>query len=232
MQYQTAVLYLEQIPKIVVDAGFDLATFLSFLVTIIIFLIGTWVTIRNANQKSSEQLQIMTQTLAAQKTSLDLTIESQKETLAITVASQKEIARSTAVKVSRQAWIDELRQCCSLYMAQLYILNGHSQTQQAYEELGHSLSKNNFGQAGAELVVAYTTKLIELRSQLFELRYRIELLANPKEDLFKRLIQAVVATLSIAESATSAQMLAACDEIKQAVQEILKIEWDRTKAML
>lgn len=221
MKYETSVVYLEQVPKLVVDTGFDMATFLSFAITVFIFVIGTALTIWNANKNGREQREIFNETIAAQEKTLERTLE-----------SQAKIARSGAVKISRQAWIDELRQCCSSYVALLVIINGHSLHRDAHESFGHELAKQNHADAAAELVVGWTSKLVELRSKIYELRYRIELLSNPKEELFQLLLVHVRTGVSICESAPTEELLKECEAIKDVAQQILKTEWDKTKNML
>ena len=98
MKYETSVVYLEQLPKIVVESDFDLATFLSFVVAVVIFAIGTWLTIRSSNKNAIDQRVIFNETTSSQEKALNKTLE-----------SQVHVARSIAIKESRQAWINDLR---------------------------------------------------------------------------------------------------------------------------
>lgn len=109
MKYETSLVYLEQLPKIAIDTGFDWPTFFSFMATIAVFTIGTWITVRSSNKNYHQQDQILRKTLSSQEKALFLTLNAQEKSLRITNESQEKIARANAVKVSRQAWIDQLR---------------------------------------------------------------------------------------------------------------------------
>lgn len=219
MKYETSVIYLEQVPKIVVDAGFDLATFLSFAVTIIIFAIGTWLTIRSSNKNSSVQRNIFNETVIAQDIALDKTLK-----------AQAQVARSNAIKESRQAWIDELRQCVSQILSLFIVINSHQQLKKATEDFARSLSSNH-AETAANIVVGWGGELASLRSKMFELRYRVELLSNMKEDLFVELGDQITHGVDICENSSRQEVLIRCELIKLTAQKILKIEWDKTKNM-
>lgn len=98
MKYETSVVYLEQVPKVVVDTGFDLITFLGFLVTMAVFALGTWLSIRSADKNSELQREM-----------LQLSLDSQARNLEDQINSQEKISRSSALKTSRQEWINSLR---------------------------------------------------------------------------------------------------------------------------
>jgi len=72
MKYETSVVYLEQIPKVAIDSGFDWATFFSFMATIAVFSLGTWLTIRTSNKNAIQQEEIFKGTIDAQEKSLEL----------------------------------------------------------------------------------------------------------------------------------------------------------------
>lgn len=98
MKYETSVVYVEQLPNLTVDTGFDLTTFLGFLVTMAVFALGTWLSMRNADKNSDVQRELL-------KVSLD----SQAKSLAAQINSQEKISKSNALKTSRQEWINSLR---------------------------------------------------------------------------------------------------------------------------
>ena len=98
MKYETSVVYVEQLPKVIVDAGFDLITFLGFLVTVTVFALGTWLSMRNADKNSEVQREL-----------LRLSLDSQATSLKEQIRSQEKISRSNALKNSRQDWINSLR---------------------------------------------------------------------------------------------------------------------------
>jgi hypothetical protein len=98
MKYETSVVYVEQLPKVVVDTGFDLTTLMGFLVTVVLFGLGTWLAMRNADKNS-----------AVQRDLLRLSLESQAASLNEQITAQEKISKSNALKTSRQEWINSLR---------------------------------------------------------------------------------------------------------------------------
>lgn len=102
MKYETSVVYLEQVPKVVVDTGFDWSNLWTFFATVVIFMLGTYLTIRNFNKTVSSQ-----ESVAAENAKI------QREN----ISSQELIAKQSSLKVSRQNWINELRDTCAQYIA-------------------------------------------------------------------------------------------------------------------
>lgn len=221
MKYETSVVYLEQIPKVAIDSGFDWATFFSFMATIAVFSLGTWLTIRTSNKNAIQQEEIFKGTIDAQEKSLELAHK-----------NQEKIARSNAVKVSRQAWIDQLREACAEYLSLLLTMNGHIREQEAQLDFGKKLTEKNQVEIGTELVIVWVRTRNDLRTKIFELKYKIELLANPKEELFKELLMLVNKGVYFCEGTESKGVVELCEQLKNVTQEILKIEWDKTKNML
>lgn len=221
MKYETSVVYLEQIPKVAVDSGFDWATFFSFMATIAVFSLGTWLTIRSSNKNYAQQEQFFKDTIKAQADSLRSTHD-----------VQEKISRSNAVKISRQAWIDSLREACSNYLSLLLIMNGHVREKDSKLGISNALTSMKELVKGAEVVTSWLQARNDLRLKIFELKYRIELLSNPKEDLFRELLELVNEGVSSCESSSAQDLVVLCEKIKVVAQQILKIEWDRTKNML
>lgn len=98
MKYETSVVYVEELPKLAIDTGFDLTTFLGFLVTMVVFALGTWLAMRNADKNSEVQRDL-----------LRLSLDSQAKSLSEQIKSQEKISKSNALKTSRQEWINSLR---------------------------------------------------------------------------------------------------------------------------
>ncbi|WP_079229435.1 hypothetical protein [Pseudomonas putida] len=98
MKYETSVVYVEELPKLAIDTGFDLTTFLGFLVTMVVFALGTWLAMRNADKNSEVQREL-----------LRLSLDSQAKSLSDQIESQEKISKSNALKTSRQEWINSLR---------------------------------------------------------------------------------------------------------------------------
>jgi hypothetical protein len=221
MWYESSVVYFAKIPKVVIDSGFDWATFFSFMATIAVFSLGTWLTINTSSKNAAQQKEIFKDTIEAQEKSLRLTHK-----------SQEDIARSNAVKVSRQAWIDQLRDACSEYLSLLLIIAGHEGEKDSKLDFGQKLVAGNEVAFGAQLVMEWLRIRNELRSKIFQLKYKIELLSNPKEELFKTLLEQVNEGVACCETMAPKELVKLCEQMKSTTQEILKIEWDRTKNML
>lgn len=220
MRYETSVVYLEQVPKVTVDTGFDLATFLSFAVTIVIFAIGTWLTIRSGDRNALEQRRIFEES-----------IKNQNESLEKTLNSQESVARQVSIKASRQEWINELRDCCARLVSAILTLNNHGRMRDATTELAHTLAAAG-GADGATIVIAWSNKMTELRGHVYDLRFRVELLSNPNEELFVELARCMESAILGCENAKVEDVYRECAKIKSVAQRILKVEWDRTRKML
>lgn len=154
MSYETSVMYLANMPKFTIDSGFDWATFFSFMATIAVFTLGTWLTVKTSNKNAAVQKEIFKET-----------IEAQEKTLNSTHKNQENIARSNAVKISRQAWIDQLREACSEYLSLLLIMSGHVGEKDSQITFGQSLVSGNEVVYGAQLVIEWTRTRNELRSK-------------------------------------------------------------------
>jgi len=221
VKYETSVVYLEQIPKVAIDSGFDWATFFSFMATIAVFSLGTWLTIRTSNKNYIQQDLIFRETIRAQAESLNATHE-----------IQERISRSNAVKISRQAWIDNLRDACANFLSLILIMGNHVKEKKYKLGIGQALTGLNEVAKGADYATSWLQARNELRLKILELKYKIELLSNPKEDLFEELLVLVNQAVDSCERANNQELVSLCEQIKGVAQKILKIEWDRTKNMI
>jgi hypothetical protein len=236
VRYETSVVYLEQVPKLSLDTGFDLATFLSFLVTVIIFVLGTWLAIRNSNKNTAEQRRMFDDSMIRQDASaneqrdaFEKTIRSQERTLEVTIKSQESIARSNAVKVSRQDWINELRNSCAKYISTVLVISLHAEQKKSNDDFAEILAKTDPARA-SELLSNWHNELSRLRTIAYEQKYKIELLSNPSEVLFQNLCAEVLHAIRISQESPQ-DVIISCDKITSLASEILKIEWDKTKNM-
>jgi hypothetical protein len=218
VKYETSVVYLEQLPKIVVESDFDLATFLSFVVTVVIFAIGTWLTIRNSNKNAIDQRAIFNETTSSQEKALNKTLE-----------SQVHVARSIAIKESRQAWINDLRGACSDYIAALGVLQYQIDNKSVYQIFIDKVAKKDASKA-AELVASWELEKRRVKQLAVSLKSKIEMLSNPNEKNFQELIVLVNEALIKAET-VSGDSGKTCESIIRISQVILKSEWNRAKRM-
>lgn len=147
-----------------------------------------------------------------------------------TVRSQEELARKVAVKQSRQDWINELRNCCSDYVAAIMVLKGHKYMHESHSNLAKTLI-NHDPVAAANMQAEWGREHSLLRTSVYSLRAKIILLSNPKEDLFKDLLREVDKALDKANEG-GITLMDEFDRIIELSQLILKIEWDRARKML
>lgn len=106
MRYETSVVYLEQLPKVVIDSGTDWVTLGGFISTVIVFVLGTIVTVYSFRKTVKSQEQIATSN--SLKASRQAWINDLRDSLAAFVAS--------AITV------EELRQEMGVWLVQKRIL--------------------------------------------------------------------------------------------------------------
>jgi len=147
-----------------------------------------------------------------------------------TVRSQEELARKVAVKQSRQDWINELRNCCSDYVAAIMVLKAHKYMHESHSNLATKLIDHD-PVAGANMQAEWGRENSLLRSSVYSLRAKIILLSNPKEALFKELLHEIDRALDKAGDGGISSN-GEFDRIIELSQQILKIEWDRARKML
>jgi hypothetical protein len=147
-----------------------------------------------------------------------------------TVRSQEELARKVSVKQSRQDWINELRNSCSSYVAEILVLKGHQMIHDAHSNVSLKLLEHDPA-AAANMQAEWGRERSALRSSAYALRAKIILLSNPREQLFKDLLREVDDAMDKAES-DGESVRDQCDRIINLAQQILKIEWDRARKMI
>jgi hypothetical protein len=124
----------------------------------------------------------------------------------------------------RQAWIDALREDLATFFASTRTFSRATQEQQILEARG-----------GPEAPFAMSKEKIgDLRYQVAETRYRIQLRLNPKEAEHTELLRLM--TLALAKQQEVLNGAGATDAALQAVEnaaayapQILKAEWERVK---
>ena len=217
MKYETSVVYLEQVPKIVVDTGLDLPTLISFAVTILIFALGTWLTLRNSDENSKQQTLNLKESLAHQEQSLTRTIE-----------SQEGVASKNSLKASRQGWINDLRDATSQYVAatmNVQRLNNFRQQRSRYWE---RLEEKDFAEHSRSFS-EWAVDHIEAVKEVKRLKAKIELLLNPVEEASMKLMEAVEEAERQCDTSGSS-LVNPCRDIITCCQVILKNEWEKAKS--
>jgi len=146
-----------------------------------------------------------------------------------TVRSQEKIATAGAIRASRQAWINELRDCCASYVAAVLRIsdlrgkrtrwlkakNIHMEEWRAFQYF----ETENPGWVELSLSAINEARMY---------RAKVEMLLNPGEEATLILLSAMdVAYESEGQSTKNLPDL--CDEIVSSAQKILKAEWVVTK---
>ncbi|QKF52779.1 hypothetical protein [Pseudomonas graminis] len=213
MKYETSVVYLEQIPKVVVDTGFDWSNLWTFLGTICIFMLGTYLTIRNFNKTVQSQEKVAAQNFTLQRDA---------------VATQERIANQNSLKASRQDWINDLRNTCAAYIAEalnVQRLNIYWESAQPKYRLYSRTEPSIAHQMHADWAASH----VQAMKDLISLKSKIELLINPDETDSKELMKAVIELyFECDRAAGSAKKLA--ESVVYWCQHILKQEWEKAKA--
>ncbi|EIU3489690.1 TPA: hypothetical protein NID39_005328 [Pseudomonas aeruginosa] len=227
MKYETSVVYLEQVPKVTVDTGFDLATFLSFMATIAVFAIGTWLTIWNTNKSFKKQREMFDEAAQNQRTDLDRTIVNQNQALERTIASQELVARQNSLKASRQAWINDLRDVCADYVAA--VMNIQRLNNYWEGSKGAIQSKLLTDPPLAhQMQTEWADSHIGAMKEAKRLKCKIELLLNPEEEDSKQLMGAAEDALRECDKPGAAAD-EHCAILVEYCQTILKQEWEKAK---
>ncbi|MBZ9780877.1 hypothetical protein K9857_04840 [Pseudomonas sp. REP124] len=213
MKYETSVVYLEQIPKIVVDTGFDWSNLWTFFATVLVFMLGTYLTIRNFNKTVASQ-----EALAAENAKI------QREN----ISSQELIAKQGSLKASRQNWINELRDTCAQYIAaalnvqQLNVYREAAQPSWNLQRINDSVIAN-------EVQADWSVSHIQAMKELVSLKAKLELLLNPEEVDSKEFMKAVNELHKECDQ-PGGPAKAVAGNVVYWCQHILKQEWEKAKA--
>lgn len=212
MKYETSVVYLEQVPKVVVDTGFDWSNLWTFFATIVIFMLGTYLTIRNFNKTVSSQ-----ESVAAENAKI------QREN----ISSQELIAKQSSLKVSRQNWINELRDTCAQYIAAALNVNQLNIYWDAAQE-SWKLQRINDSVIANQIQADWSVSHMQAKKELVSLKAKLELLLNPEEVDSKEFMKAVEELHKECDQPGGpAKKLA--ENVVWWCQHILKQEWEKAK---
>ncbi|MBK5437968.1 hypothetical protein JFV30_14400 [Pseudomonas sp. TH32] len=240
MKFETSLVYLEQIPEIVVNSGFDWATFWSFSATVSIFVLGTYLTIKNFNKTivsqekvALENFELQRKLISSQETSANQNFELQKEMIASQdlaakqtfeiqkemIASQEIVAAQASLKTSRQNWINDLRDACATYISAALNL----QRLNLYREAAPSWH------SGDTALREWSFSHIQAMKELVSLKAKIELLLNPSEPESQELLECVNELHNACDQA-GGPAKSICENVVARCQIILKKEWEKAKA--
>ncbi|MCK3851537.1 hypothetical protein [Pseudomonas sp. W2Jun17] len=217
MNYESSVVYLASLPKLEIESGVDYPTLIGFAVTVFIFGLGTWLSVRTSNENSRQQTE-----------NLNKTLEHQERSINKTISSQESVAEKNSLKSSRQAWINDLRDTCSSFVSEalnVQRLNNYWESakpsyaykQKAEPELAHQMHLD------------WVNSHIQAMKEVARLKSKIELLLNPEEIDSKELLKAVTeAAIECDKNGGSAN--SSCQTVVEWCQHILKQEWEKAKA--
>jgi hypothetical protein len=124
----------------------------------------------------------------------------------------------------RQAWIDALRQDLATFFA----------TARAFARANQELQHFGVGAQGGAPLSFTEQKISDLRYQIAETRYRIQLRLNPKEPEHVELLRLMQAAIdkqqsALATSNSTDEVLLAVERAAEFAPQILKTEWERVK---
>ncbi|MDD2092373.1 hypothetical protein NP522_19495 [Pseudomonas guariconensis] len=146
-----------------------------------------------------------------------------------TVESQESIATASAIRSSRQAWINELRDSCANHVAAvLHIADLRMQRVQWLAAKNVHMQEWRAFQLFENENPSWTGYSSVAVNQARMLRAKIELLLNPDEketvDLLNALDEAYKGAANDVDNLSDL-----CDEVVGRAQKIIKAEWRRTK---
>ncbi|MBN2990350.1 hypothetical protein JWR97_01680 [Pseudomonas cedrina subsp. fulgida] len=241
MDFETSLVYLEQVPKIFVDTGFDWATFWSFAATVSIFVLGTYLTIRNFNKTIISQekvaldnFELQQRLIVSQEVSASQNFELQKEMIASQdlaakqafavqkemIQSQEVVAAQASLKSSRQNWINDLRDACALYISAAL----NVQRLNLYRE-----AAERFWSEDDTALRDWSLSHIQAMKELVSLKAKIELLLNPSELESQQLMECINELHDECDQAGGPAKLI-CGNVVLRCQTILKKEWEKAKS--
>lgn len=124
----------------------------------------------------------------------------------------------------RQTWIDALRQDLATFFA----------TARAFARANQELQHFGLGGQGGAPLSFTEQKISDLRYQIAETRYRIQLRLNPKEPEHVELLRLMQAAIEKQQSALAThnatdEVLLAVERAAEFAPQILKTEWERVK---
>lgn len=241
MNFETSLVYLQQVPKVFVDTGFDWATFWSFAATVSIFVLGTYLTIRNFNKTIISQekvaldnFELQQRLIVSQEVSASQNFELQKEMIASQdlaarqafavqkemIQSQEVVAAQASLKSSRQNWINDLRDACALYISAAL----NVQRLNLYRE-----AAERFWSEDDTALRDWSFSHIQAMKELVSLKAKIELLLNPSEPESQQLVESINELHAECDQAGGPAKLI-CENLVVRCQTILKKEWEKAKS--
>lgn len=195
---------VRELPKLVLDSPTDWLAVLSFLITALVVLGTTWLTIKNY-----------------QKT-IDLQDRIAKKSQEIeTTKSRVEI-----LSKNRQDWINTLRGTISEYVSVMLSLVELMELRKAVQRDFEALGR----EGNIEATVEWNYKIHAARTLATQLRVKIRLLSNPKEEDFITLLSAI-GRLHDAVDAGRKSVSTEIEDVVTTSQKILKQEWERVKSV-
>ncbi|NIF19670.1 hypothetical protein [Pantoea sp. Cy-639] len=146
-----------------------------------------------------------------------------------TVKSQEDVATAAIIRSSRQAWINEVRDCCSRYVAAVCSVSDLIIKRGGWFEcngidIGQTGAWISFERENPDWVELSVVSVNETRA----LRAKIQMLLNSGEAETDDLLKAMDDAYERA-SKGEREMSGLCDAIVFCAQKIIKIEWERTK---
>lgn len=201
-----AEVLVKEVPRISLETSTDYVAILSFVITAIVVAGSTWLTIRNYQR----------------------TIDFQEKIAEKDAELQMTKTRVDVLSKNRQDWINTLRNTIIDYIsAALSLYQLHDIMYADAQDLG-VVNKDEFS------IVDIHHRIDAAKTEMIRLKTKIELLSNPYEEDFKKLIDALDkvegAVFKIPNVMTS-NFHGECRDLVSISQNILKKEWERVKRL-
>ncbi|RJG10970.1 hypothetical protein D3879_14930 [Pseudomonas cavernicola] len=198
MGIENSIITINRVPELraLIDTGTDWLTLGGFLLTVVVFALGTWATIYNFKK---------------------------------TILSQEKVSKANALKVSRQDWINELRDTCSEFISAALTVQRLCNVHELQRALREKLALDK-SEEYSRIISQWTSDHVGAMADVNRLKAKIQLLSNPNEGNFIALIGHVETALEVCNQDGNSAA-APCKLIVEVTQEILKTEWERVKRM-
>lgn len=201
-----SVVTIQRVPTLVVETGTDWVTLGGFALTLSVFVLGTFLTIRNFNKTTVSQENIASKN---------------NETL-------QNIAAMNTLKSNRQTWINDLRNTCAQYISAILNVQRLNNYYEARKAPWLALQAEN-PEEHSRLFADWAADHVNAMKEVKFLKAKIELLLNPDEVDSKQLLTAVLEAQNKCDAAGNGAARP-CELIVEHCQVILKQEWERVKA--
>lgn len=204
----------------------DWPTLAAFAIVVLTVVATTFLTIRNQNLATAAQRQIADE---AGRRQIQLAEEAGRRQIQIAheaATREQEKLRAVAIADARRAWIGNLRDEASSFIAETYSMWDLHQQKVGRADTLRDL--NNPSLAMAELG-QWSIRYGSARTAMERSRAKVALLLNPQEEATQRLLAAIDRSMSKVKGQEDPHQLNL--KVIELLQPVLKEEWSRVKTL-